>query len=166
MMVINIESHEGANMNYQKQLNEHLQILVEKRLDDLKLACEMMTFRFDDYAYDALGLTRIIYENDILVCTLDFLNWDHEVDENNDEWYFVKHYRDKIIGGTVVSVTVSSLHDVVIVMDNGIRIETFIRNGYDHFDGESEQWCFFKVDDHSYPFITVRNKTVDIVVDW
>ena len=153
-------------MEYQTKLNEHLQIIVGKRLDDLHLVCELMSFAFGDYAFHALGLTRIIHENDILVTTLDYLNWDQETDTNNDEWYFVKQYKDKIVGGTVTSVDVSPLHDVVINLDNGIRIETFVKNGYHHFDDESEQWVFFKVDDHSFPFVTVYNKTVDIAEKW
>jgi hypothetical protein len=153
-------------MEYQTRLNEHLQIIVGKRLDDLHLVCELMSFAFGDYAFHALGLTRIIHENDILVTTLDYLNWDQETDTNNDEWYFVKQYKDKIVGGTVTSVDVSPLHDVVINLDNGIRIETFVKNGYHHFDDECEQWVFFKVDDHSFPFVTVYNKTVDIAEKW
>ena len=153
-------------MEYQTKLNEHLQIIVGKRLDDLHLVCELMSFAFGDYAFHALGLTRIIHENDILVTTLDYLNWDQETDTNNDEWYFVKQYKDKIVGGTVTSVDVSPLHDVVINLDNGIRIETFVKNGYHHFDDECEQWVVFKVDDHSFPFVTVYNKTVDIAENW
>ena len=153
-------------MDYQNKLNEHLQTIVGKRLNDLHLILELMSFSFEEYAFHALGLTRIIYGNDILVTTIDYLSWDGETDTNNDEWYFVEQYRDKIIGGTVVSVTVNSLHDVVIILDNGVRIETYIKNGHNHFEEECEQWCFFKVDDHSYPFITVYNKTVDIAVEW
>ena len=153
-------------MDYQSKLNEYIQTLVGKRLDKLHCVCELMAFDFGEYAFHALGLTRIIHENDILVSTLDFLNWDREEDKNNDEWYFVEQYKDRIIGGTVTSVTVSSLHDVVINLDNGIRIETFVKNGYHHFDDECEQWVFFKYEDCSYPFITVYNKTVDIMVDW
>ena len=153
-------------MDYQNKLNEHLQIIVGKRLDDLHLVCELMSFSFEEYAFHALGLTRIIRKNDILVTTIDYLNWDEETDTNNDEWYFVKQYKDQIVGGTVVSATVNSLYDVVIILDNGIRIETFVKNGYHHYDDECEQWVFFKADDHSYPFITVWNKTVDIASNW
>ena len=89
----------------------------------------MMMFSFEDYAFHALGLTRIIQDNDILVTTLDYLNWDRENDENNDESYFVKKHRDKIEGGVVISVSVTPLYDVEIVMDNGIKIELFVKNG-------------------------------------
>ena len=112
------------------------------------------------------GFTRIICENDILVTTLDYQSWDGEVEENNDEWYFVEQNRTKIVGGTVTSVNVNALHDVTIGLDNSISIELFVKNGYHHFDDKQEQWVFFKRNDHSYPFITVYNKSVDIAVDW
>ena len=153
-------------MEYQTKLNEHLQIIVGKRLDGLRLIFEMMDFSFGDYALHALCHTRIISDNDILVTTLDYQSWDRQEDKNNDEWYFVEQYRDKIEGGIVTSVNVNSFHDVVIILDNGIRIEMYIKNGYHHFDDECEQWVFFKVDDHSFPFVTVYNKTVDIAENW
>lgn len=130
------------------------------------MACEMMMFSFGEYALQAQCLARIICKNDVLVTTSDYQSWDGEVEENNDEWYFVEQNRDRIVGGMVTSVNVNVLHDVVIILDNGIRIELFIKNGYHHFDDESEQWVFFKHHDHSYPFITVYSKTVDIAIDW
>lgn len=105
-------------MDYQAKLNEHLQIIVGKQLDDLHLVCEMMDFCFGDYALHALCHTRIIYENDILVTTLDYQNWDCKEDTNNDEWYFVNQFKDRIVGGIVTSVNVNSFHDVVITLDN------------------------------------------------
>ena len=153
-------------MDYQAKLMEHLQAIVGKQLDALNMACEMMMFSFGTYALHAQCLTRIICENDILVTTLDYQSWDGEAEENNDEWYFVERNRAKIVGGTVTFVNVNALHDVVIVLDNGIRIELFINNGHHHFDDEHEQWVYFKPHDHSYPFITVYSKTVDIAADW
>ena len=153
-------------MDYPTKLKGHLQTIVGKQLDGLNLACEMMMFSFEEYALHAQCLTRIICDNDILVTTLDYQSWDGEVDSNNDEWYFVERHRAEIVGGIVTSVNVTPLHDVVIILDNGIRIELFIKNGYCHFDDEHEQWVFFKCDDHSYPFITVYSKTVDIAVEW
>ena len=153
-------------MDYHVKLHEHLQAIVGKQLDTLNMAGEMMMFSFEKYALHAQCLTRIICENDILVTTLDYQCWDGEAEENNDEWYFVEQNRDRIVGGMVTSVNVNALHDVVIILDNGIRIELFIKNGYHHFDDDHEQWVFFKRRDNSYPFITVYNKTVDIAVDW
>ena len=108
----------------------------------------------------------VIFDNDILVTTLDYQNWDRENDENNDESYFVKKYRDKIEGGVVISVSVTPLYDVEIIMDNGIKIESFVKNGYHHFDDENEQWVFFRKGDHSHPFISVWSKSVDIATTW
>ena len=153
-------------MDYQAKLNEHLQVIVGTQLVALNMACEMMMFSFEKYELHTQCLTRIICDNDILVTTLDYQSWDGETEENNDEWYFVEQNRDKIVGGTVTSVKVNTLHDVTIVLDNGISIELFVKNGYHHYDDEQEQWVFFKHHDHSYPFITVCNKTVDIAVDW
>jgi hypothetical protein len=153
-------------MDYQAKLNEHLQVIVGKQLVALNMACEMMMFSFEKYELHTQCLTRIICDNDILVTTLDYQSWDGETEENNDEWYFVEQNRDKIVGGTVTSVKVNALHDVTIVLDNSISIELFVKNGYHHFDDEQEQWVFFKHNDHSYPFITVYNKSVDIAVDW
>ena len=149
-------------MEHQATLKKYLQTIVGKKLDRLRLACEMMCFSFEEYALHAQCLTRIIYKNDILVTTTDYYNCDGKVEENNDEWYFVGKYKAQIQGGIVKSVNVSPLHDIEITMDNGIRIELFIENGYHHFDEEREQWTFFKEDDYSYPFISVGNKTVNI----
>ena len=153
-------------MDYQTKLIEHLKPIVGKRLDAINLACEMMMFSFEKYELHARCLTRVICKNDVLVTTLDYQSWDGETEENNDEWYFVEQNRAKIIGGTVTSVNVNALHDVTVALDNSISIELFVKNGNHHFDDEQEQWVFFKHNDHSYPFITVYNKTVDIAVDW
>ena len=153
-------------MNYQIKLQEYLQMIVGKRLDALNLACEMMMFSFEKFALHAQCFTRIICKNDILATSLDFQSWDGEKEGNNDEWYFVEKYRDIIVGGVVTSVNVNLLHDVAITLDNDIRIELIVKNGYHHFDEEHEQWIFFRHHDHSYPFITVYNKTVDIATEW
>ena len=153
-------------MDYQAELKEYLQAIVGQQLDGLNLACEMMMFSFGEYALHTQCLTRIICGNDILVTTLDYQSWDGEAEENNDEWYFVEQNRGKIVGGIVTSVNVNPLHDVMILLDNGIRIELFVGNGYHHFDDEHEQWVFFKRHDHSYPFITVYSKAVDIAAKW
>ena len=153
-------------MDYRETLQNHFNVIVGKQLTELHLACEMMMFSFEKYELHSQCLTRIICKNDVLVTTLDYQSWDGEIEENNDEWYFVKQNKDKIVGGTVTSVKVNALHDVTIVLDNSISIELFVKNGYHHFDDEQEQWVFFKHNDHSYPFITVYNKSVDIAVDW
>lgn len=152
-------------MDYQTRLKKYLQSIVGKQLDALNLACEMMMFSFESYALHAQCFTRIICENDILVTTLDYQSWDNEEERNNAEWYFVEQHKDKMVGAVVTSVNVTPLHDVVIILDNGTRIELFVKNGYHHYDDEHEQWVFFKIGDYSHPFITVYNKTVDITVE-
>ena len=154
------------NMSYKNTLSDHFQAIVGKRLTDLHLACEMMMFSFEEFALHTQCLTRIISEEDILVTTLDYQNWDGEDDKNNDEWYFVEQYKESIVGGVVTSVNVSSLYDVIIALNNGIRVELINKNGHHHFDDECEQWRFFKVEDYSHPHITVYSKTVDIAVNW
>ena len=54
-------------MDYHAKLNKHLQTIVGKQLDALNMACEMMMFSFGEYELHAQCLTRIIYENDVLV---------------------------------------------------------------------------------------------------
>ena len=153
-------------MDYQAKLEEHLQIIVGKRLDAINVACEMMMFSFEEYELHTQCLTRIICENDILVTTSDYQSWDGQEEANNDEYYFLERHKARMDGGIVLSVSISPLRDVIVVLDNGVKIELFVQNGYNHFDDEHEQWAFFKHNDHSYPFITVYNKTVDIAVDW
>ena len=153
-------------MDCRAELQAHLQVIVGKRLDALNMACEMLMFSFEKYELHVQCLARIVAENDILVTTLDYQSWDGEAEENNDEWYFIEQNRAKIVGGMVTSININALHDVVITLDNGIIIELFIKNGYHHFEEEHEQWVFFRHNDHSCPFVTVYNKTVDIAADW
>lgn len=153
-------------MSYNKQLMEFLKQIIGKKLDAINLACEMMMFSFEEFELHAQCLVRIIYNNDILVTTLDYQSWDGKTEENNDEWYFVEQYRTKIVGGIVITAEITSLNDLVIILDNGIRIELFIKNGYHHFDDEAEQWVFFKRHDHSHPFVTAYSKTVNIALEW
>ena len=153
-------------MNYQQHLQNLLNIIVGKKLNDLMPILEVMSFGFEDYALHTLGLTRIIKDNDILVTTLDYQNWDGEEELNNDEHYFIKKFNDQIVGGVVTSVKVSPLYDLEIEMDNGVRIEVYVQNGYNHFDEENSQWLFFRVNDHDSPFVSVYNKTIDIAEKW
>lgn len=122
----------------------------------------MMTFDFEGYALHAQCLTRIIKDQEILVTTWDYQSWDGECDKNNDEWYFVEKYRERILRGTVCSVEVSRFNDVRIELDNGIRIELFISNGFCHFGEETEQWRFFRLGDSSSPHLVVYGKSVEM----
>ena len=132
------------------------------RLDGLNLACEMMMFHFGKYALHAQCLARILKDGKILATTLDYQRWDEKIPENNDEWYFIEKYRAEILGGRVISVDLSPVHDLRICMDNGVAIELFIANGDHHFGEEREQWVFFKPEDESHPFLSVYDKAIRI----
>ncbi len=150
-------------MTIPKEINEIIQKIVGIRLDDINLACEMMMFGFGKYELHSQCLTRIIKNNDILVTTQDYQNWDEKVDTNNDEWHFVNKFKGDIIGGTVLTLELSSLGDIKILLDNGIRIELYISNGRSHHYGEeNEQWVFFKLNDFSHPFVSVYQGSVGI----
>lgn len=143
-------------------LMNYIRVIKGKRLDNLNLACEMIMFSFGEFELHAQCLTRIIKENDILVTTWDYQNWDEECEKNNDEWYFVNQYKDTIIGGAVIDININCINDVTIILDNGIQIQLFISSGYHHYSEETEQWVFFKHEDDSYPFISVSSKSIDI----
>ena len=155
----------GGSMEHSNKLKEHIQAIVGKQLTGLNLACEMMMFSFGDYELHAQCFARIILDQELITTTLDYQSWDGENDCNNDEWFFTERYREQIVGGVVLDVEISPIHDLVIQMDNGIRIELFMANGLHHYGEEREQWVFFKHDDSGYPFISVRSGTVDIRIE-
>lgn len=144
-----------------KELSDIISLIKGKQLDDLNLACEMMLFSFGEYEIHAQGFARIVKDNDIITTTLDYQSWDGENDKNNDEWHFAAQYKDVIVGGAVVSVEVSPVNDVKILLDNGTAIELFIANGHNHYAEENEQWVLFKRNDSEFPFVTVKNKSVE-----
>ncbi len=148
-------------MNTCTELQAHLEKLKGKKLTDLHMACEMMMFTFEEYALHTLCLTRIVLNGDILTTTLDYQSWDEKEDSHNDEWYFVEQYREGILGGVVLSVTVSPLHDLTLQLDNGINLELFVKNGYHHYGEEEEQWRFFPIEDDS-PHVVVYSKSTDL----
>lgn len=148
------------------ELREYVRAIEGKRLDELSVACEMMMFSFDGLALHAQCLTRIIQGDDILVTNRDYQKWDGEKGENNDEWYFLRRFRDRIVGGEVISAEVSHWNDLTIRLDNGILIQLFVANGYHHYGEEAEEWVLFKRGDHRYPFVTVSSKSVDIALEW
>jgi len=135
--------------------------IMGKKLDGLNLACEMMMFSFEGFELHAQGFVRVIKDGEILTTTLDYQNWDGETDTNNDLWHFIGQTRESIVGGRVESVEISSVNDLLIRLDNGVRIEALIANGRNYYGEESNQWMFFRKHDYEYPFITVRSRSVD-----
>lgn len=124
-------------------LKNILDNIVGLRLTDIKRACEMLMFHFENYAIHAQCLARIIKNDDILVTTADYQSWDGKSNKNNDEYYNLDKYKSIIEGGTVVSVEVNTLCDLFIRLDNDITIQILIQNGYSHYDQEREQYRFF-----------------------
>ena len=148
------------------KLSEYISAIQGKQLDALNLACEMMMFSFGEFELHAQCFSRIIQNNDLLVTTLDYQSWDGECDKNNDSWYFVSRFKEQLIGSAVTSVEISIVNDVTVLLDNGIQIQLYVSNGYHYYGEEKEQWVFFKRHDHTYPFITVNSKSVDIAIEW
>ncbi len=136
--------------------------LIGKKLVRCCCTVEILNFSFEDLALHAMGCSRIIKNNDILVTTIDYQSWDEIESTNNDEWFNMKRFNCEIVGGTVISVEVSALNDLRIELDNGVTVECLIANAYPHFEEELEQWVLFEpTKDHNGKILTVRNKSVD-----
>ncbi len=127
------------------ELKKLIDKIVGLQLTSVTCVCDMMKLHFDKYAIHTQCLTRIIKNGDILVTTFDYQSWDGEVSENNDEWYNLNKYKTDIEGGTVTSVELNSLCDLIITLDNDITIQILIENSYAHYDEEHEQYRFFEI---------------------
>ena len=134
-------------MNY-CELKNLISKIVGFRFTDVGWACNMLMFNFGsndvEYAIHAQCFTRIIKNDDILVTTLDWQSWDGEHEDNNDYLYNLKKFKHDIEGGIVLSVEVNALFDVTITLDNGVSIQIFVGNSYQHYDDEWEQYRFFE----------------------
>ncbi len=127
---------------------------------------EILDFDFAPLTLHALGCSRIIKNNDILVTTLDYQSWNLLESTQNDEWFNIQKFQTHIIGGMVLSIQLSPWNDLHIILDNGIRIECLIANAYPHYEEEQEQWVLFEKRKHeSKPFLTVYNKRMKFVYD-
>ena len=130
-----------------------------KQLLHVCCEAEILDFDFAPLALHAMGCSRVIKNNDILVTTLDYQSWDLEESTHNDECFNVERFYSEIVGGRVVSVAVSPCHDLSIELDNHVVIECRIANAYPHYEEEQEQWVLFEpTKDHSGAFLTVYNK--------
>ncbi|MDE6520353.1 MAG: hypothetical protein K2K91_07870 [Ruminococcus sp.] len=158
--------------NIHSELKKCISEITDCTLTEFNLACEMMMFDFGQYIIHSSCLTRIVKNNDILFTTLDYQTWDGENCRNNDEWFFKDKFCDQIVGGRVVSAEINQLNDVKIQLDNGVLIEIFIANGYNHYDDETEQFRLIKknpdyrqnIDDRSefsVFHIVVNSKTIE-----
>lgn len=145
-----------------KEMN-FIHSLVGKRLLNVCCAAEILTFDFFPLALHASGYARIIKNSDILVTTLDYQSWDLSESTNNDEWFNVKQFHAEMIGGAVLSATLSPWNDLHIELDNGVIIECLIANSYPHYNDEQEQWVLFERGKDHKPFLTVYSKRVEFV---
>ena len=117
---------------------------------------------FVNYKIHFQSFTRVIKNNDILLTTLDYQSWDKKEDKNNDEWYFLEKYKKEILNGIVIDVSLTKTNDLTIVFDNGITIETYISNGYSHYEEEQEQWrLILKLDNEESYDIVIYNKHIE-----
>lgn len=145
-----------------EKLQKYINNIIGLKLEEINLACEMIMLNFGNYKIHFQSFTRVIKNNDILLTTLDYQSWDKKEDKNNDEWYFLEKYKKEILNGIVIDVSLTKTNDLTIVFDNGITIETYISNGYSHYEEEQEQWrLILKLDnDESYD-IVIYNKHIE-----
>jgi hypothetical protein len=148
-------------MNNHPKLYAHLQQLIGTTLEDVRLACEMIVLDFGSYGVHAQGFARILEGNRVLLTTLDYQNWDEVEDTNNDEWYNLAQYKDRIVHNKVTGIALAPTNDLTIYLEHDIMIQSFISNGpshYAYFD-EQEQWRFLSDADNLH--IVVTQKSVE-----
>ena len=145
-----------------KKLQKYINNIIGLKLEEINLACEMIMLNFGNYKIHFQSFTRVIKNNDILLTTLDYQSWDKKEDKNNDEWYFLEKYKKEILNGIVIDVSLTKTNDLTIVFDNGITIETYISNGYSHYEEEQEQWrLILKLDNEESYDIVIYNKHIE-----
>lgn len=76
-----------------------IDLLKGKRLTRFCCTCEMLVFDFAPLALHAMGCSRIIKNNDILVTVPDYQSWDQVESTHNDEWFNMKKFNSEIVGG-------------------------------------------------------------------
>lgn len=145
-----------------EKLQKYINNIIGLKLEEINLACEMIMLNFGNYKIHFQSFTRVIKNNDILLTTLDYQSWDKKEDKNNDEWYFLEKYKKEILNGIVIDVSLTKTNDLTIVFDNGITIETYISNGYSHYEEEQEQWrLIIKLDNDKSHDIVIYNKHIE-----
>lgn len=140
---------------------EFVHSLTGKKLEYAGWAAEILDLSFGDLVLHGMGCTRVIKNGDILISTLDYQSWDEVSCSHNDEYINIEKYNNEIVGGTVMSVELSECNDLILELDNGIRIECLIANAYPHYCEEREQWVLFVPQNKGgVLFLSVRNKSV------
>lgn len=147
----------------EKEIKDFINLLVGREIEYVCCEAEILDIGFRNLILHGMGCTRVIQENDILITTVDYLSWDGTVSTNNDEWFNVERFRDRLLGRKVLSVSMNAVHDLKINLDQEITVECLIANAYPHYcDRETEQWVLFEhTEDRSGRFLTVYNKEID-----
>ena len=145
------------------KIKEFINLWVGKQVESMHCSCEILDFGFTgDLVLHGMGLSRVFLNDDLVITTIDYNSWDQKVSENNDEWYNTDKYKGQIIGGKVTNIEINKHNDLLIELDNGVRIECYIANAYPHYEEECEQWVLFEhTDDHSGRFLIASNKTIE-----
>lgn len=152
---------EGIRVDMESGAMQLINALRGRKLERFCCEAEILDFDFGTLTLHAMGCSRVIKNNDILVTVPDYQAWDGVESRHNDEWYNTERFRAEITGGIVCSTEVSPWNDLRVILDNGCTIECLIANAYPHYGEESEQWVLFEhTKDHSGAFLTVFSKRV------
>ena len=143
------------------KLKESVEKLVGKTLSDLNLACEMIMLDFEGCHIHSQCFTRIIYNNDIILTTLDYQNWDGINNQNNDEWYNLSKHKNLIVNNKVKKSKLTPTNDLLIELENNVQIQLYVSNGLTHFEEEQEQWRYFKISKEDEPHIVIYSTKIE-----
>ena len=136
--------------------------LIGQTMHDLAVHYEILILRFGEYEIHVSCFARIVHNGEILLTTQDYQSWDGEDHKHNDMYFNIAKHGATVIGQTVRSVEVSPINDLLVILDNGARIEIFSSEGSHRFSEESEQWFFYKPKDKTYPYLCITNNGIEI----
>ena len=149
-------------MTTAKEIFSPVYELVGETLTDIGVYYDLLKLTFGEYEIHASCFARVTCDQKVLFTTQDYQSWDEKESKHNDLYINIADHGGSLIDRTVQSVEVSSVNDLIIVLDNGARIEIFNSNGGQlHFTEWSEQWFFFKPKNESYPYLSVSNGGVE-----
>ena len=143
-----------------QKIKDYLKELDGRNLDDLNLACEMMMFCFGDISIHSQCFTRIIRNEQILLTTSDYQNWDGENEKHNDMWYNLARHIDLIINKKVIETQLTDTNDLLIWLENDVCIQMFISHSCPHYGDDREQWRIFRQGNVDVPHTVVYSQTV------
>lgn len=132
--------------------------LVGKRITDVGVYYDLLILAFEEHEIHASCFTRVIHNDQILFTTQDYQSWDEKEQKHNDMYVNIGKNAYSLVDHMVERVELSPVNDLVIVLDNQVRIEIFNSNGFRlRFTEQQEQWFLYKPDDQTYPYLSVNN---------